>query len=782
MATTALALVSPSSGSLKSPEDISPRELWALEIEQAEKERDDFDRRGDGAVRQYLDERELLNADMKFFNLFYANTNILAAALYSQAPKPAVQRKYDDYRDQVARVGAMILERSLQTDLNDPDDTFDRTMRQCVHDLLVPGMGQAWLRLATDTESIENVPYAPEATPGVDGFTVPSPKGGDDEQTPPPTSGAANDAEAYQRIKDQRVCVDYVHWKDFLWSPCRTYEERRWVARRAYLTYDQLVERFGKEKADLTSLDYSVFSRDSNRNGNNNETPQLSKDVFQKATVYEIWDREKREVHWYAPSYMPALLDTRKDFLNLQQFEPCPMPMFANISTSSTMPRPDFYMLQDQYSELNTVNARISLLVSACKVVGVYDQSAKGLNALLTGNENTMVPVPDWGQFSEKGGVKGAVDWLPLEQIVVTLQRLYEAREAIKGQIYELSGISDIVRGDTKASETLGAQQIKQQFASIKIKSKQNEVARFASEILRIKAEIQVKHFTPLTLITHSGIIYTDNDALVPEAVAMIKSEDGFKWRIEIQSDSMAQADYEGEKKDRIEFMSMVTGYLTQALPIAGQIPEMKPVILNLLKWGMVGFKGSADIQGMIDKQLATLEGKPPPAKEPDPKVQIEQMKAQTAEKVAGSKLQIDQQKAQTEQARGQQEMELEQQRAQFELQMKREEMALEREKHNQEMAFEREKMELEKQKQQVDLQTTIAKGQIDMQTHQQVAQQKVQDGMIQSDLAQRQGEQQLEQNAQQHEQGLEQGEASAAAKIQQMKAQAAAKPKTPKE
>jgi hypothetical protein len=539
------------------------------------------------------------------------------------------------------------------------------------------------------------------------------------------------------------------------------------------LTYDQLVSRFGKEKADLTPLNASVFKLSESHANDESETPGLSKEVFQKAIVYEIWDRVHRKVIWYAPSHAGNLLDTREDFLNLQSFEPVPEPMFANIATGSTVPRPDYYMIQDQYTELNTVNARISLLVQACKVVGVYDQAAKGLNALFTGNENTMIPVPDWGQFSEKGGVKGAVDWIPLDQIVAAMQRLYEAREAIKGQIYELTGIADIVRGDSKASETLGAQQIKAQFASIRIKKLQNEVARFASDILRIKAEIQVKHFSPDILIRKSGITYTDNDEWVPQAITLLKSEDGFKWRVEIQADSMAQADYDAEKKDRIEFMSAVTGYMTQALPIAGQIPEMKPVILGMLKWGMAAFRGASDITGMIDKQLSMLEGKPPPPPKPDPKEIQAQMKMQADQQ----KAQMEQQKMQGEQAMKQEEHQMDLQAQQQDIAFKREEMQMRREEMQMELDFKREEMGMKAQEHQQNLQATIQGNQIDMETHQQVAQQKVQDGMIQSDLARQKGEQDIALSREQHEQGLQQSEQTAAQDLK-IKAKQAALPK----
>ena len=771
---SALSLVS-TEATVVDAKDLAPRKLWQMEIDAAGRSMEKFVKRASVAVERFTDERDSINADMKWFNIYYANTNILESALYADLPNPSVCRRYEDYQDNVARVAALILQRSLKQDINDPEDQFDATMKQTVQDRLIAGMAAAWLRFETETEAIptseggtitnnaqSTQPHA-EKKPGFhdDGFELPT------------LADAVNGAppEPLRKITDQSVIVDYVHWKDFRFSPCRTWGERRWVARRVYMTKEQLTKRFGQAKAELTSLEFNVLK--------DNEPPNedlMSKEIFQKAEVWEIWDRTTRKVHWYSPGYQKDLLDSRSDFLHLQSFEPCPKPMLANITTSSTVPRPDYYMIQDQYTELNSVNARISKLIEACKVVGIYDQGAvTALQGIFTGNENTMIPVPNWAQFSEKGGIKGSVDWIPLEVIVTALGKLYENRESIKGQIYELTGIADIVRGDSKASETLGAQKIKAQFAGIRIRKLQNEVAEFASDILRIKGEMQAKLYEPETLIRKSGIFYTDNHDWVVDAILLLKSEKGFNWRIEVQADSMAQADYESEKEDRVKFLSMVTGYLTQALPIAGQIPEMKPVMLGMLKWGMAAFKGASDIEGMIDKQLALMEGKPPPPPKPDP-----------AEIAAQAKMQQLQQKGQQDAAKGQSDMaiaqqnaQLDAQKAQQDIEMKRAEMELERQKHEQEMAFEREKMQIEKQKMGIDLQTTITKGQIDMESHQQLAQQKAQDAMVQSDIAARQGEQQLEQSQQQHEQGLEQGQQAADAKVQQMKAAAAAKPTT---
>jgi len=268
--------------------------------------------------------------------------------------------------------------------------------------------------------------------------------------------------------------------------------------------------------------------------------------AVKQAVVYEIWDRSKKQVVWWSKGYK-EILDTKDDPLKLVGFEPCPTPMLANITTSNTMPRPDYYMIQDQYTELDTLNNRISMLLQACKVVGVYDQSAVGIQRMLNeGFDNQLIPVDNWAMFAEKGGLKGNIDWLPLDVVVAALTQLIQNRELIKAQIYELTGISDIVRGATKASETLGAQEIKSKFASISIKKRQDEVARFAAEILRIKAEIQVKHFDDAILVKKSNIAATgaDNLRFADAALALLHRDDGFEWRVEVTADSIAQADY----------------------------------------------------------------------------------------------------------------------------------------------------------------------------------------------------------------------------------------------
>lgn len=650
-------------GTVEKPSTVDPVELWAGEIDAAEKELKDFHKRAEMTNKRFVDERDMLTASRKWFNIFYANTNILESALYATLPKPTVTRKYLDYNDDVARVASTILQRCISEDLDDPEDTTDDTMRHCVQDRLVPGLAVAWLRLETDT--------APLSVPSVPGEM-------ETEEAQPET------------ITDQRVIVDYVYWKDFVWSPCRVWAERRWIGRKVYMTREELIKRFGDEIGKEVPLNFTVTPSRSQDDGQSS-TPK--EEILKKAIVYEIWDRVNYKVVWYVKGYS-RLLDEKDDFLNLEGFEPCPRPMLANISTSNTAPRPDYYMIQDQYSELDTINNRISLLIQACKVVGVYDKAAIGVSRMLTeGFDNQLIPVDNWAMFAEKGGLKGTLDWLPLEAVVQALTQLNMARETIKGQIYELTGIADIVRGASKASETLGAQQIKAQFASVRIKKLQDEVARFASDIMRIKAEIMVKHFMPELLIKKSNIKATEEDqVLIDKAMQLLTSTEGFEWRIEVNADTLAQADYAAEKTDRTEFMTMISKFMQQYGPMVQSAPASIPLMLTMLKWAVAGFRNARDIEGILDRELdrLTKEAKMPKAPPPpDPEL----LKMQAEEKRAQEQHQFDMQMKQVEFAIDQQTNAMEIQRQQTEQALEQQrlemEMAMERQQQQQTMMFE---------------------------------------------------------------------------------------------
>jgi hypothetical protein len=271
------------------------------------------------------------------------------------------------------------------------------------------------------------------------------------------------------------------------------------------------------------------------------------------------------------------------------------------------------------------------------------------------GTENKLIPVDNWAVFGEKGGLKGVVDYFPVEEVMVVLSALYQAREAVKQALYEISGISDIVRGATKASETATAQKIKGQFATLRIDAMQAVAARFSRDIIGIMTEIIAEHFSMDTIKRISGVpLLTEQekqqammaaqqgqplpanikrmlkDPTWEEVEKIIRDDMARCFAIDVETDSTIKIDQENDKKMRSEFLGAVSNFLQQAAQI--QDPSLKPLLGELLLFGTKGFKIGRDLETafvtMIDeaKEQAAQPPAPPP---PDPSIEISKMQQQ---------------------------------------------------------------------------------------------------------------------------------------------------------
>jgi hypothetical protein len=339
-----------------------------------------------------------------------------------------------------------------------------------------------------------------------------------------------------------------------------------------------------------------------------------------------------------------------------------PKPLYATQTTDTLVPVPDFAMYQDQADEIDMLTSRINVLVKALKVVGVYDASQTGIQRMMTeGVDNTLIPVDSWAMFSEKGGIKGTIDFLPMDMVANTLQQCYMAREQAKQVIYEITGLSDIIRGASMASETATAQQIKSQFASLRLRDMQRTVAVFASELLRIKAQMMADLYPPAQLVEMSGIMGTQDAQFAEPAIQLLKSEPARNFRIGVASDSLVEIDEQSEKTSRLEFLQAAGGFLQQAMPVAQQSPEMGPLLAEMLLFGVRAFKGARPMEAAFDTAMAKLSNPQPKPPTPDP----EQAKAQAQMQVEQGRMQLEQAKmqgtAQMEQVKLQAQMQIEQ-------------------------------------------------------------------------------------------------------------------------
>ena len=615
-------------------------EDWYNCIAQYERTFKEWEGRADKIVKRYRDESRSRNNPTAKFNILWSNVQTITPAVFARLPRPDVSRRFRD-NDPIGRVASMMLERALEYEIEHYGD-YASAMKQAVQDRLLGGRGTAWVRY--EPHIVGQAAGMGEGAPD-DGFQV-------TEDTDEAETEGGIYREDQERIEYECAPVDYVYWRDFGLTVARTWEEVTAVWRKVYMERPALVERFGEELGGKIPLDTK---------------PETSKSFNEKmgegsreALIYEIWNKTTGQVIWLSKS-MGKILDTRDDPLQLENFWPCPKPMFSTLTTDSLIPVPDFVLYQDQARQLDTLADRIDGFIQALKVRGVYDAAEPSLARLFTeGENNSLLPVKNYGAFSEKGGLTGAINLVDIAPIAAGLNMAYQAMEQVKGQIYEIMGIADIQRGQTDPSETLGAQIIKSNNASGRLKTMQHDVVNFATALLQIKAQIICQHFTDDTIVKISGAMQLSpqDQALIPQALQLLKDEPAKNFRIEVTTDSMIYQDEQQEKQDRMEFLSAVSGFLSQALPAAQATPELTPMLVEMLKFGVTAFKAGKGLEGLIDEtadkfrqQAKAMEGQPKPPSPEQQKMQmtmqIEQAKIQAKQAEMQMQLQIDQQKMQ---------------------------------------------------------------------------------------------------------------------------------------
>ena len=589
-------------------------EKWLNTIGAYDTEFKKWEARSNKIVKRYRDDNRISSTnDSVRFNILWSNIQALTPAVYSKLPTADVRRRFGD-NDQVGRVASQLLERAIDFEIEHYPD-FRSMMTNVVRDRFLGGRGTAWVRYE---------PHIKQQSVPDDGLQIT--EDADDEEVP-------------EEIEYECAPSDYVHWKDFGHSIARTWEEVTCVWRWVYMTKESMAERFGEKEAKKIPLDCGAKTL--------NSYNQTSKE-YNRAKICELWDKESGKVYWFSKNSR-NIIDERDDPLGLEGFFPCSIPLYSTLTSDSLIPIPDYVLYQDQATELDIIADRIDGLIKALRVRGVYDASQPALQRLLTeGDNNTLIPVDKWMAFSEKGGLQGSIQLLPLEVIAQTLINLYEAHKNVTGQIYEITGISDIIRGQTSASETATAQQIKGQYAGLRLRSLQEEVALFASSIIKLKAQIMCKHFQPETILNYAAASQMSeaDKQLIPQALQLLENP-LYNFRIDIEADSLVQIDENQNKQDRIEFIAAFGGFITQAMPVVQSVPELAPMIIEIMKFGVGGFKQAKSIEGTINSAMEQLKANQQQPKEPQP--DPEQMKLQAHTQIEQAKMQLEQAKLQTD-------------------------------------------------------------------------------------------------------------------------------------
>lgn len=668
-------------------------------------------------------------------NLFWSIVNTLKPALYAQPPKPLIERRYPS-RDMTARIAAQVLERCVTFEIE--RSNYDSVVSTSIDDYLKVGMGSVWITyepvIGTETPRIpvtevEAPPPAPmPGFPPVPGIGMEGEEGpemeGQEEQEGPEMEGAPEapsqyvdemgnlvdpslvkeddegyyiDGEPVETLIDEKTVVNYLHWSDLLYEPARVWSEVKKIARKVHISKKQFIAKFGEEA-------YRAYSYSQERADND-----LEREINRgKICVYEVWDKEENKVTWIAEGHNEVLKES-EPYLKFDNFFPCPEPLFATLATGLT-PRPDICFYQDQQDTIHYLCQKTQDIARFIKVLSVGGAENPELNNLLRQPNGTHISLSNFQMYLQQGGIKSSFEVLSMADHASILRVLHDAIEQEKQQIYDITGIADIVRGVSSASETLGAQQIKSQYASARISARQRKVALFCNDIVRLIAQVIKNHYQTDTIVRMSGV-GNDEEAMefIAAAADLLRNDTLSDYRIEIETDSTKFTDVEAAKQSAIDLTNALAQMFNALLPHTQGVPELVPVISELTLYTARQFEAGRHVMGKLEEALGAVE------KTIEMNKQMEEQRK--AEEAAMEQQRV-QNEAQAAQAAQQQPqgpdprlIEIEQKRllAEAELQMKMQKQAAEEEMERQKISLaddrERKAEELKHQREQLKIQ-----------------------------------------------------------------------------
>lgn len=605
-------------GALETPEDAGKGgegivKRWLMELDLADKLEKDWRKDAQKAKDIYRNKNKKKNT----FNILWANVEVLRPNLYNSTPKPDVRRRYRD-ADAIGKIAAEVLERTLafETDFGE----FDDVMKDSVFDLVLAGRGLARVCLDTSYDEVEadamdndykgddsskEFDYQPPLPPMAPQQPIQSGQSALPPQQPPAPP-------AIQKLlASSKVYVELVQWQRFRRGPGNTWSDVPWIAYQHVITKDEVEKKF-KGFGNKVNYDFVV-------DGANAEKLELDPTIFKRVSVWEILNKEDRNTIWIAPSYAEAPLLIEDDKLKLTGFFDCPEPLYAIDDASSLVPVCEYIQYKEQAEELNKITTRINVLVDGLKIRGIYDATVTEMGNIAAASDNEFIPSDTSTIAMQAGGMDKAIWMMPIEEIAIVLKELYVQRDQTKSIIYEIVGISDIMRGQSNPDETLGAQQLKSNNTSVRLQRRQREVQRFARDLMRIMGEIIAEHYSPEFLSAISGIQVT------PQVMDVLRRDLVRGIHIDIETDSTIAADLAQDRKDVTEMMQGVGMFIQNFGPaVQSGIISMeaaKSILLAIMRRARLG----RSVEDAIEQSNAQ-----PPPQAPDPEAAQRQADAQS--------------------------------------------------------------------------------------------------------------------------------------------------------
>lgn len=603
----------------KGPEGVVKRWLKELELVGESDRQQRFENTGDRIVRKYSNQSDTDTVGTGMwrsgvmYNVLWSNCQVLEPALYSRMPKPVVSRMFND-QDPVALLAGRGLENALNFNMRRQEDKINYVMSMVVLDRLLSGRGTGKIQFGCEW----NKKLDENGEPICD-----------------------EDGEPIQEMVpySEKVELNYIHWMDYRESVARNQLEVRWRSNRIYKDRDELISMFGEEIGSCIELQETQ----KNKRKNQDDTQFL-----EQAVIWVIEDLPSKRALWISPGYQEAPLKQLDDPNKLRDFWSYPYPLVATTTTDSTYPIPDYVIYEGLGDELNFVANRIKNIVNCIRLIGFHSAAfSEKIQDMTTRQDGTTTPMKAWQALKEAGGLQGVMDWLPFDNCIKALPVLQEYQMSLKSQIDEITSMPDIVRGSSDPNDPVYAQQQKAHWTVIKLIKKQQDVQRFCREWVSKMGQMMIEpgFFSDETLTMMAGVpqMSQEDQALWPQALALLRDDRLNTFRLEIETDSTIAIDEEQAQSRWAQYLASMKDILGEIDQVSTMAPQfMSPIIESALA-AVRTLRTGRSVEGAWEKALREWEAakkeaaenpQPPP---PDPAM----LRATTEAQVAPQEMQL---------------------------------------------------------------------------------------------------------------------------------------------
>jgi len=632
-------------------------EIWTKEIENAINYEKKWHDEADANFTIYNNEGQSEDR----YNVFWSNTQTLRPLLFSRLPKTNITQRFLD-TNEINRIASEMMERTIDLYLKDSD--AETVISKCRDDFCIGGRG------------VGRVCYDPE------------------------NEVELEDGSIEMDDSEKKCRIEYVDWKDFAMSTDKEWCNVQWIAFRHYKNRNELIEDFGEKKANAVELNATRLNDNKNKNNEN--------ELFKMAEVWEVWDKKNKSVLFLTIGGRGVLLSNEEDPYKLRDFFPIASPLGSNSNPIDLRPIPLYRQYKTQAEELNIIDTRIRSLVEQCKVTGIYSSIAEAsdMEGLFNGNDGSFTPMLSTGNQK----VQDLIMFKPLGEIIATISQLNDRKDRVISSIRDITGISDIVRGVTTASETATAQQIKGNFAISRIQPLQKELEFWVRDLIRLLCELTVENYTIKELMEMTQLKIVDIKAIeraeqlkldfllneaksltdpnnpeevarleqmneqakeqfkktmkkpledlkgyaitpeqIPELEKLIKNDKLRTFAIDVETDSTIKIDQQQEKADRIEYIRSISEFSNSFFPMV-QAGIITP---DAFKQFMLFISKPFKVGRMVEESLVAQEEQE--AKGPS----VEEMLAQAEIQIKQQELQLKAQKQEIDAQFTQQELDI---------------------------------------------------------------------------------------------------------------------------